>query len=109
MEEASYDDCPDRGNIESFSGWEHRTIRHVNTKFPSEPAYFTVHEFYIETGEYIGYQNSPASPMSKKEAEWMSQAFDRDPVVEVDDATIETDSDGESIYKKMTWLNKKAV
>lgn len=108
MDAPSYDDCPDRGNVESFSGWEHRTIRHVNTSLPNEAPYFTVHEFYIENGEYIGYQNSPASPMSKEELEWMKQAFDRDPVVEVDDATIETDADGDITYTKRTWLNKKA-
>lgn len=91
----------------SCDQWEHRTIRHVNSKFNDDP-YLTVHEFYIENGEYIGYQASPASPMSKQEADWINQAFDRDPVIEVDDATSETDSNGLVTYKTKTWLNKTA-
>jgi len=85
--------------------WEHRTILHTDTGFPGEE-YLTIHEFQIENGEYKGYSPEPASPMSKEELEWMRIAFDKKPVIHVDDASCRMNEEGILEYGNWKWLEK---
>ena len=66
--------------------WHHRTIRHLPA---DDEAYLTVHEFFHEHGRYTLFTTDPVSPQSKEEALQMAAAFDRPPVVEIEDATGE--------------------
>lgn len=86
--------------------WEYRTVLH---KEEDGGSYLTVHEFYIEGGKYKGYSAEPASPMCGQEIEWMAKAFERNPVVEVDDSTCWRDEYGFAHYSSWSWLEKKAV
>lgn len=61
IEEMEDDDC-------SFS-WHHRTIRHIDSRFPDEEPYETVHEFTFTDEEYDGFSFSIATAMSKEEEE----------------------------------------
>lgn len=85
--------------------WEYRTVIHVDPKM--KETYLSVHEFYIENGEYTGYTQDPSSPSCKKDLEWMTKAFNRNPVVEVDDSTCDRDEYGFVRYGTWRWLEKK--
>lgn len=92
-----------------MSYWKHRTVRHVNSKFPEEPR-LTVHEVYFDDQEkpYLWNPNG-CEPESKKECEQMGQAFDEEPVVEVDDATITSVQEGFGVdYTSWKWLVEHA-
>lgn len=89
-----------------MSNWEYRTVRHVDPATGDTD--ITVHEFFIEDGEYTGFTQDPASPMSREEAAWMLEAFSRDSVVEVDSSTSERDQYGFLSHGSWKWLNKKA-
>lgn len=86
--------------------WNHRTIRHVNSKFPSDDIILTVHEVYYDKDDLPElWSPNERSPTSKEDCVRMSAAFDKDPIVEVDDASLEVTSDGFGVdYKTWKWL-----
>jgi hypothetical protein len=91
--------------------WHYRTIRHVDSTDPTEPPYFTVHEFSFDKGkDYDGFSFTTTSPRSKEEALAMAKAFDYPPVIEVDENDYEADVTAFGTfdsYRKYTWLDKK--
>lgn len=87
--------------------WHHRTIEHINSRFPDHEPYLTVHEFTHTRGKYDGFVISEASPRSKQEAQWILNAFDAPPVVRVDDASITEDACGFEDYDKWEWLDRE--
>ena len=98
-------------NEDGMSYWHHRTIRHINSKYPFDETetYLTAHEFSYTGAEYDGFSFSQAVSMSKQEANWISEAYDLPPVLEVDDADMEEDEYGFPNYKKYVWLDKKVL
>jgi hypothetical protein len=100
--------------------WHHRTIRHIDSRFegwgvasddPEDDVYITAHEFSYtgtKTGaEYDGFTHCHSVAQSKQEAEWILQAYNFPPVVEVDEADHYEDEYGFPAYKKFVWLDKK--
>ena len=98
-------------NEDGMFYWHYRTVRHINSNYPFE-TYLTAHEFsYVScTGaEYDGFSFAQSVAMSKQEANWISEAYDLPPVIEVDDADMEEDEYGFPHYKKYVWLDKKVI
>lgn len=68
--------------------------------------YLSVHEVYYDDEEkpYLWNPNK-ASPMDKEEAERIARAFDKEPIVEVDDASwVRTEEGYAEDYKTWKWL-----
>lgn len=86
--------------------WNHRTIRHVNSKFPPEEPTLTVHEVYYDKDNLPNlWSPNERSPTSKEDCDNMRAAFDKEPVIEVDDASIESIAEGFGVnYKTWKWL-----
>lgn len=99
-----------------MSHWNHRTVRHVHSRVDESGVdevqrdypYMTVHEVYYDDKELpFLWSPQPASPRGKTQdegkadAERIGRAFDKEPVVEVDDATITWPEDG---WGKWKWL-----
>lgn len=81
--------------------WHYRTIRHYyRDPADEEDAYYTVHEFAYDIGTttYSGWCFKPEAPLSKQECEWMLQAYDFPPVLQVDDALMQNDEMGNPIW-----------
>ena len=96
------------GSAYGFS-WHHRTIRHIDSRFPDEEPYETVHEFSFTGEEYDSFSFSIAIAMSKEQAQWIRDAYDHPPVIEVDEADFEPEETSFGhfpSYKKHKWLNK---
>ena len=88
--------------------WHYRTIRHIDSQFPDTEPYETVHEFSFpdEGGEYDGFTFSDSVVMSKQEAQWILDAYNYPPAIEVDDSDHEIIEYGQPNYTKYKWLDK---
>ena len=92
----------------SFS-WHHRTIRHIDSRFPDEEPYETTHEFTFTGKQYDSFSFSIAIAMSKEEAQRIADAYDYPPVIEVDEADFEAEETSFGhfpSYKKYKWLDR---
>jgi hypothetical protein len=98
----------------SFS-WHHRTIRHIDSRFPDEEPYETAHEFTFtgkqgrNTTQYDSFSFSIAIAMSKEEAQRIADAYDYPPVIEVDEADFEAEETSFGhfpSYRKYKWLDR---
>jgi hypothetical protein len=92
--------------------WHYRTIRHIDSTFPEDEPFETVHEFSYDedgNGEYDGFTFSHSHAFSKTEAQLILSAYDFLPVVEVDEAKFKLDEYGFPDYTEYKWLNKKVV
>jgi hypothetical protein len=91
--------------------WHHRTIRHIDSRYPETEPYETVHEFSFDrfalNPEYDGWSFSYAAALSKQEAQWMMEAYNLPPVMEVDDASYSVDAQGTPDYADYKWLDKE--
>ena len=90
--------------------WHHRTIRHIDSKFPDTEPYETVHEFMFDeenpNPEYDGFTFAHSYAFSKEEAQWILDAYNHPPAIEVDDADHTKDEYGFDDYKQYKWLDK---
>jgi hypothetical protein len=91
--------------------WHYRTIRHIDSRWPDTEPYETAHEFSYDpdaiTPEYDGFCPSPCHAMSKEEAQWILDAYNHPPAIEVDDADHLKDEYGFDDYTKYKWLDKR--
>lgn len=91
--------------------WHHRTIRHIDSTFPDTEPYETVHEFSFDDDatnpEYDGFTFAYSHAMSKEEAQWILDAYNHPPAIEVDDADYKEDEYRFPDYTKYKWLDKR--
>ncbi len=74
-----------------MSGWNYRTVKHVNRDWPDEEEYLTVHEtFCNSSGLPWGFSVNAESPQTKQEVERMALAFDKEPIALIYDETKNT-------------------
>lgn len=86
--------------------WNHRTALHYDSAHPDIEEYLSVHEvYYEESGEIHLWNPNPASPRDKEEAGWIVKAFDKPPVIRVDDASFKKVADGYGDeYGRWEWI-----
>jgi hypothetical protein len=91
--------------------WHYRTIRHIDSKFPDTEPYETAHEFSYDHNakepEYDGFTFAHSHAMSKEEAQWILDAYNHPPAIEVDDSDHEIIEYGQPNYTKYKWLDKR--
>lgn len=88
-----------------MSSWRYGTIKHTHRGSEHYEVYYTVHEFFFnDDGLPWGFTNNPVSPQSKKEAEKMGKAFDKEPLaVAFDDTSVWNVEEGYLDYE-YEWL-----
>lgn len=87
--------------------WFYGTAVHRNSSSGEHEEYLSVHEIYYEEEEAAKWWTTgSASPGSKEDALRIAEAFDRPPVLWVDDASY-TLSDGFHDYGRWGWIAEK--
>ena len=88
--------------------WNYRTILHKNSADPDHEDYETVHEFYFYNGDKDNpaFIATPAAPRSKEDAIMILSAYDRPPLVWVDDASYVMKEDGKPDWSEWGRIHK---
>lgn len=85
--------------------WNHRLIEHRDSSNPDHEVYTTVHEvYYNDSNEKYLWSPREASPRTREDAERFVRAFDKPPVLWVDDASIVFTANLSVDYKEWGWL-----